>query len=439
MVKEARRWILHLDMDAFFAAVEQLDNPELVGKAVIIGGAERGVVSTASYEARRYGVRSAMPMFEARRRCPHAVFLRGRMSRYAEKSREFMRVLERFSPLVEKASVDEAYLDASGLERVFGSPRDMAQSLQKAVLEDTGLSCSIGLAPVKFLAKIASDMHKPGGLTILEHEEVPAFLERLPVAKIPGVGPSMLRHLDLLSVRMASDVRCYPREFWSGRMGKAGELLYARAGGEDPRPVDPVSDPKSESAENTFSKNTEDREELSVWLLRQSERVGKSLRKQGLAGRTVTLKLKYADFTQKTRSRTLKEATNLTREIYESALALLDAEKLEAPLRLIGVGLSNFGPVERRLSLLPDPREEERRKLAVLDSILDQVQDRFGRDAVVRGKLFAGAPNTKNPEGARDGPQKAVGAQGLAGLAQSGRQAPPAGGPKIDDGEGEDG
>jgi DNA polymerase-4 len=327
-------------------------------------------------------------MFQARKLCPHAVFLRGRMRRYAEKSAEIMRLLDSYSPLVEQASIDEAYLDATGLERVFGSATAMARCLQDDIRVHSGLSCSIGLAPVKFLAKIASDMRKPAGLTVLEHKDVADFLKTLPVGKIPGVGPRMVKNLELLGVRNASDVERYPLAFWRERLGKSGEHLHQRATGVDPRPVVPYTEPKSESAENTFARDTGDRAELSVWLLRQAERVGESLRKRGLAGRTITLKIKYADFTQHTRSRTLRTPTNSTRVIYENALALLDQKKLERPLRLIGVGVSQFGERERQLSLLPDPGDSAREREASLDKALDKLRHKFGRQAVMRGKLF---------------------------------------------------
>jgi DNA polymerase-4 len=395
-VKElSRRWILHLDMDAFFASVEQLDNPELRGKPVIIGGEERGVVSTASYEARRFGVKSAMPMFQAKRLCPQGIFLRGRMQRYKEKSLETMQVLAGFSPLVEQASVDEAYLDATGLESIFGSPQQMAATLQQAVLDATGLSCSIGLAPVKFLAKIASDMRKPGGLTVLSPEDVPEFLERLPVGKIPGVGKQMLKKLELLGVRMAADVRRFPLSFWCERLGKIGAVLYDRAGGIDPREIVSHYEPKSESAENTFAQDTMDVEILSAWLLKQAERVGRHLRKQGLRGRTITLKIKYADFAQHTRSRTIKERTNSTRVIYETALELLAEKKLDRPLRLIGLGVSQFGAEERQLELLPSADSELKERDAALDAALDTLSDKFGPGAVMRGKLFWGVKKTE--------------------------------------------
>lgn len=245
-------------MDAFYASVEQLDNPELRGKPLIIGGAERGVVSTASYEARRFGVRSALPMFQAKKMCPHGIFMRPRMGRYSEKSKEVLSVLSAFSPLVEKASIDEAYMDATGLEHIFGSAEAMAVQLQRTVRDRCGLTCSIGLAPVKFLAKIASDMQKPNGLTIVRHESVPEFLAALPAGRIPGVGPGMLKTLELLGIKYAGDVGRYPRSFWVERLGKAGHVLYERSQGHDERQVEPYADPKSESAENTFAEDTAD-------------------------------------------------------------------------------------------------------------------------------------------------------------------------------------
>ncbi len=382
------RWILHLDMDAFYASVEQLDNPELRGRPLIVGGGERGVVSTCSYEARAFGVRSAMPLFQARKLCPRAVFLPVRMERYKEKSREVMAVLDGFSPLVEQASVDEAYVDLTGLERIFGGAAETARAVRDAVREKTGLSCSVGLAPVKFLAKIASDMNKPGGLTVLLHADVPAFLEKLPAGRIPGVGRQTLAQLESLGMRTAADVARQSAEFWSKRLGKAGEALYDRARGIDGRPVRPVVDPKSESAENTFARDTLDREILAAWLLRQAERVGESLRRRNLAGRTITLKVKYGDFVQVTRARTLKRPTNLTRPIYETALELLEELNPARPLRLIGVGVSHFGEGERQFSLLPEPEEEDRQREARLDNALDELRRKFGRGAVVRGKLF---------------------------------------------------
>lgn len=398
-----QRWIMHIDMDAFYTSVEQHDNPSLKGLPVIVGGGMRGVVSAASYEARKFGVRSAMPMFRAKRLCPEGVFLRGRTSRYAEVSRVIMGVLRDFSPVVEQASVDEAYLDATGLERIFGPVGKMAEEIKAAVKAATGLTCSVGLAPVKFLAKIASDMNKPDGLTVVYPEDVPALLARLPVSDIPGVGKKTLPALQGLGVTYASDVARYPRDFWIRRFGKMGGALHDRAAGLDAREVVPFEPPKSESAENTFEEDTRERDILVTWLLRQSERVGRALRKQRLAGRTVTLKVKYADFTSLTRARTLPLPTNVTRVIFNTAVSLLDELALKEKLRLIGVGVSHFDdeekPVQSRvkqLSLLgtePVPKESAPGRMnlgreTALDAAMDAVRDKFGAHMVMRGRLL---------------------------------------------------
>ena len=400
-----QRWIMHIDMDAFYASVEQLDNPMLRGLPVIVGGnSARGVVSTASYEARKFGVRSAMPMFRARVLCPEGVFVRGNRERYSEVSQQVMTVLHSFSPLVQQASIDEAYLDATGLERLFGQVENLGQEVKAAVHGATGLSCSVGLAPVKFLAKIASGMNKPNGLTVIYPERVPAFLREMPIGRIPGVGQKTLPALQALGVRFAADVTRYPKDFWARRFGKMGEMLYARGQGIDPREVVPYEPPKSESAENTFEEDTLDRDILYAWLLRQSEQVGQSLRRLDFKGRTVTLKVKYADFTGVTRARTLPRATNVTRTIFETAVELFEELAPRMKLRLIGVGVSHFGDdspqvkTERavQLSLLEEKplagRSETQVELereTALDAAVDAVRNRFGKNALVRGRLFS--------------------------------------------------
>lgn len=413
------RWIMHIDMDAFYASVEQKDNPELRGKPVIVGGSGmRGVVSASSYEARKFGVRSAMPTFQAKRLCPQGIFVAGRMWRYKEVSREVMEVLHSFSPLVEQASVDEAYLDAGGLARVFGPVEDMARKLKEAVHAKTGLTCSVGLAPVKFLAKIASDMNKPNGLTVIRPEDVIPLLAEMPVERIPGVGGKTLLELRRLGVVFAADVTRYPRGFWERRFGKAGGVLHDRASGLDGREVTPFEPPKSESAENTFETDTLDRDFLATWLLRQAERVGRNLRRQKLAGRTVTLKVKYADFSTVTRARTLDGPTNLTRVIFDTALALLEELRPAKKLRLIGVGVSHFEdggasprPAPEQLSLLPEKNAAREAASAdaarerAVDAAMDAVRDRFGTRMLTRGKLLerdddppndAGPPSSRN-------------------------------------------
>lgn len=381
-----------MDMDAFFASIEQLDDPSLRGRPVVVGGDRRGVVSTCSYEARRYGIHSAMSVAEARRRCPFAVYVRPRMRRYAEMSALVRATLADFSPRVEMASVDEAYLDATGLERLFGPVEEMGRRLKAEVREATGgLTCSVGIAPVKFLAKIASEQRKPDGLFMLEPDMVPAFLASLPVSAVPGVGRRFSEELSRLGVKVCGDVSRYGEEFWQRRYGKAGAVLWARARGEDPREVVPWSPPKSESAEVTLEEDTRDRELLRTWLLRHAERVGASLRRQHLAGRTVTLKIKYADFRQITRQVTLDHRICSTEGIYETAAAILDGLELADRVRLVGVGVSGFeegGPVQ--LSLMEERRpEKDEGRRDRLNTAVDALRSRYGGEAVMRGRIFA--------------------------------------------------
>ena len=380
--------ILHLDMDAFFASVEQHDDPSLAGKPVIIGCDPRGVVSAASYEARKFGVRSAMPVVEARRRCPQGVFLRGNRHRYAAVSRLVMATLDTLSPLVEPASIDEAYVDITGTETLFGPPEALGRRVKALVRETTGLSCSVGIAPVKFIAKIASDYDKPDGLTVVAPEQVAAFLADLPVGKIPGVGKRVEAKLGQFGIRVAGDLLAYPPEFYARHFGKWGLVLLERAHGRGSATVVTEREAKSTSAENTFSADTADREVLVAWLLAQAERVGRELRRDGLAARTVTLKLKFADFRQITRSRTLSEPTDSDAVLFETARALLAAEPLPRPVRLIGLGASHFRIEPRQLSLFEPPDQEHKRRAGRIDTALDAIRGRFGREAIVRGRLF---------------------------------------------------
>lgn len=381
-------WILHIDMDAFFASVEQLDNPDLRGKPVAVGGSsDRGVVSAASYEVRKYGVRSAMSVVKARKLCPEIILVPGRMRRYKEISQQIMGVLHEFSPVVEQASVDEAYLDGTGLERLFGPIDEVGRRIKARVREVTGLTCSVGAAPVRFLAKIASDMDKPDGLFIVRHEEMHEFLRDLPVRKIPGVGAKLLEVLSRLRVRTCGDVLQRDADWWEARLGKHGAALFDRARGIDPNPVKTSERAKSCSAENTFSEDTSDRAVLRKWLLAQSERVGEDLRRHGYRGRTVTLKVKWSDFTQITRSRSLGERTDKTAVIFATACGLLDQVRLHRSVRLIGVGVSNFEARTRQVGLF----EEEPGAVEAsseLDKAVDAVRRKFGGKAVTRVELM---------------------------------------------------
>lgn len=381
-----------MDMDAFYASIEQIDHPQWRGKPLVVGLGNRAVVSSASYEARKFGVRSAMPIFQAKKLCPEAVFAPVRMGRYVEISKEIIQVLENFSPLVEQASIDEAFLDASGLEGLFGSVEALAVKIKAAVFEKTGLTSSIGLAPVKFLAKIASDLKKPDGFFIIYPHEVEAFLEKLPLEKIPGVGRRVLEKTASFGVHTAGDVQKYPASFWIQHFGKVGKIFSERCRGVDPRKVEPLTQPKSESAENTFARDTADPEELKTWLLRQAERVGASLRRQGYSGRTITLKVKYADFSQATRSCTLPVSTHSTRMIYGTAVRLLEEMKIRSPLRLIGLGVSGFDGKRAETSLsLPgfdDAVDLDEKREDALDEALDEARKKFGTGAITRGRLL---------------------------------------------------
>lgn len=390
-------WIMHIDMDAFFASVEQLDNPALRGKPVIVGGGARGVVSAASYEARKFGVHSAMPTWQAMRLCPQAICTPGRMSRYAEVSRHIMQVLQQFSPTVEQASVDEAYLDATGLERLFGPVETLACAVKTAVKEATQLNCSVGLAPVKFLAKIASDINKPDGMTILYPADLPNFLHTLPVGTIPGVGKTFIQELESIGVHTCGEVQNYPQEFWSRRFGKAGAQLFDRARGIDRRGLKTDRVSKSESAEHTLAEDTTDREVLRQWLFQQADRVGRSVRRHGYKGRVVTLKIKYADFRRITRQSTLAQPTCATRTIFDTACQLLEDIPLENKVRLVGLGLSGFDALQIQYflplahALSDHSREEQRTRL---DSSLDTLEQRFGKRTITYGALF---DSKKNP------------------------------------------
>jgi DNA polymerase IV len=376
---------MHLDMDAFFAAVEQADNPEYLGKPVIVGGAERGVVCAASYEARKFGVHSAMPIFQAKKLCPRGIYLRVRMSRYKEVSRQVMEILSSISPLVEQLSIDEAFADISGTEGLYGPPRSLAVHVKSAVRRETSLTCSVGIAPNKFLAKIASDMNKPDGLTIVEPADVPAFLRSLPVKKIPGVGKRTAEELRNLGVLCASDILKLPLHFWNKKFGKWGLRLYEKAQGIDNSPVEPYSDPKSISAEETFSRDIDTIADLEKMLMAQAEEVARDLRKSALQGRTVTLKIKFSDFRTVTRSRTLPEPIDSTQLLFDVGRQLLKDLKLSQKVRLIGIGISNFATGFKQMKITP-PRETTRHRH--VDMALDNIHVRFGKDSIKRGRLF---------------------------------------------------
>jgi len=381
--------ILHIDMDAFYASVEELDNPDLKDRCVIVGGrSERGVVSAANYEARRFGVHSAMPIFQARKRCPDAVFLPPRMSRYRELSGQIMAILREFSPLVEPISIDEAYVDIAGCQRLFGGVEEIAWRIKQTIREEAGLTCSVGGAPSKFLAKIASDMDKPDGLTIIAPEQVDRFIEALPIDKVPGVGKNTREKLRLMGVGTLGDVNRYPEELLVKKLGTFGRRLAQFARGIDRSAVTPLSETKSVSAEETLPADTDDKDLLRTYILGQAERITCELRKLGVGARTISIKIKDSDFRQVTRSATIREATQSSDVIIDEASRLLERYRMSKKIRLIGLAASNLVSAAESVQMDifegDDPRISHRRKL---DEAIDTITDRFGTDAIGRASL----------------------------------------------------
>jgi DNA polymerase-4 len=388
--------ILHCDMDAFYASVEERDRPELVGQPVIVGGSpeKRGVVSAANYVARKYGIHSAMPAATAHRLCPHGVFLSPRISYYAEVSRQIRDIFERFTPLVEPLSLDEAFLDVTGSEQLFGPAAEIGQKIKQAVRKETGLVVSVGVAPNKFLAKIASDLKKPDGFLVVEPEKVQEFLDPLPVERLWGVGKVGSKVFQRLGIRTIGRLREWPVETLTGRFGSQGEHLWRLAHGIDDDPVLPEREAKSISHETTFEEDIDDLEVLQAWLVNLTEQVAWRLRRHGLRGRVVHLKARFADFSLITRSQTLPEPTDITNELWQAADEML-RQRLPTghlPVRLLGMGVSGFDDTGLVQGLLFD--QDERKKQAGLDVATDRIRERFGSSALRRA---ASLPNAKEP------------------------------------------
>jgi DNA polymerase-4 len=372
--------ILHVDMDAFFVSVELLKRPDLVGKPVLVGGtAGRGVVAAASYEARRFGVNSAMPMSIALQRCPNAVVLRGDYASYAKYSKQVMEIFGEITPLVEPLSIDEAFLDVSGARRLHGSPAEIAWTIRERVHAETGLSCSIGVAATKYVAKVASSVAKPDGMLVVPAAQTTAFLHPLPVSALWGVGRVTEESLTRIGLRTVGDVATMPYDALERAVGPALASRLARlANGIDPRDVHTHRVEKSIGHENTFSHDLTDPVEIRRELLRLADNVAVRLRKAGLVGRTVTLKLRYGDFRTVTRSRTLGEPTDVARRIYDEASdALTELVGDGARVRLIGVRAEHLKPSGTG-AMLWDPDEEWRDA----ERTIDEVTAKFGRGAV---------------------------------------------------------
>ena len=379
------RIILHIDMDAFFASVEQRDHEEYRGKPVVVGGlGPRGVVSTASYEARKFGVHSAMPMAIARRRCPNAIFLPGDHAKYGAVSRQIFSILARFSPLIEKLSIDEGFLDLTGMERLMESPRAYGEEIKRAVREETGLTASVGVAPNKFLAKLASDMEKPDGLVVIRPEDAEKVLAPLPVSRIFGVGKKTEARLAALGFKTIGQLAAADRQKIALALGdRMAAQLIALAHGLDDRPVEPSREAQSIGREETFDVDIHTREEAERVLLALSEEVGWRLRREGLAARTVTLKIRFASFDTYTRQQTFPETVSYDEDIFSAVRALFRAFPVPpgAGIRLLGVSVG--GLIEGgELSLFDDHEKKEK-----LYDAIDKLKGRFGENILTRAVL----------------------------------------------------
>jgi DNA polymerase-4 len=374
------RAIAHIDMDAFYASVEQRDRPELRGRPVIVGADPkgRGVVSAASYEARVFGVRSAMPISRAARLCPTGVFLRVDMDKYAAASRQIMMILDEFSPLVEPVSVDEAFIDLTGTTSLFGPAPQAVREIKRRIRHETGLTASAGIAANKFIAKVASDLEKPDGLVVVEAGREAEFLAPLPIERLWGVGKATAKELAALGIATIAQLQRLPRATLVARLGDHGAGLHDLAFGRDNRSVEPWTPPKSMGAETTFERDTSDRARLDATLRGQAERVARELRAERLAAARVTLKLRFADFRTLTRSHTT-DPTQDGLELYRRVATLFAREPLAQPVRLIGVSASALTAEHTGQLGLLEASAVRRERLA---RAVDRITGRFGLDAI---------------------------------------------------------
>ena len=396
------RTILHVDMDAFFASVEQLDAPELRGKPVLVGGTgRRGVVAAASYEARAFGCKSAMPMQRARKACPAAVVVPARFSRYEEVSRRVMEIFHEATPLVQPLSIDEAFLDVTGSRRLLGSGETIGNHVRQRIVQELNLTASVGVGPNMFVAKLASDMNKPDGITVFcenDEEALAARLAPLPVERMWGVGPVMLARLHANGIRCFGDLQTWDEKRLAAVFNPAAARFYDLAHGRDDRPIETDQKAKSIGHEQTFESDLAIKEEIEAVLLRHVERVGTRLRRADRTARNIVIKIRDGEFNTQTRSATLQEATARTDLLWEAARGLFDewATKEFRPLRLIGFHAGRFEVVHA--GLFEDMEAERGRRL---DEATDMIKDRFGDDAIARtASAFPPSASTSRSEGA---------------------------------------
>jgi DNA polymerase-4 len=386
--------ILHVDMDAFFASVAERDNPELKGKAVVIGMGARGVVSAANYEARKFGIHSAMPVGRARRLAPHAIFLPVDMARYQEVSEHVMEIFHSFTPWVEPISLDEAFLDVTGSQKLLGTGREIAVAIRKKVEEQEGITCSVGIAPSKFIAKLASANCKPNGMLEITSDRILTFLHPLPIQAMWGVGPKTAEVLERLGLRTIEDIAKLPRATLIRALGEAnGASLYELAWGRDYRDVTPEEPDRSISAAETFPQDLDNPEEILTEFLRLTERATARLRDRDLFAKTISIKVRFADFSTINRSKTLPLPIDSTHDVYEVVKGLYQALRIErARLRLVGVSLENLSEGAPHQMMLGE-REVGWRQA---EGAIDQARARFGKGSVRPARLISASEDDED-------------------------------------------
>lgn len=381
--------ILHVDMDAFFASVEQRDNPELRGKPVVVGGnSQRSVVSAASYEARKYGIRSAMPIFMAKKECPDLCIVPVNMKKYRDESKKIMEVFMHYSPLVEQTSVDEAYIDITGCERLFGDHLKIIMDIKNRIMTERFLTCSIGAAPLRFLAKIASDMNKPNGVFVIEKTMVNDFVTNIDIKKIPGVGKKAFEQMKILNVKKLGDIKKFDSSILLKKFGKFGTKLIEYANCIDTTPVGQSAKRKSISSESTLTDDTNEIEIIKKHLLSHSIAIGKNLRKKEMLTNIVSIKLKFSDFSQVTRQKIITTPTCSTQSIYREALSLLKKMEIKKKIRLIGVNVACLDKKSGHFQMeLMDKVREKTEKWEKVDKAIDSISEKFGNSIIKNATL----------------------------------------------------